>query len=262
MNTPRMFGAGPHACLATLAALAITTAANANEIEPPRGSLKSDSDYVRTGQQALLNWSIEFPGNITDVVTLDPTGPITPKEDLTLRLRVLGLGSKTNNGHGNNVDGVDSSNTGNKTAADTDATVDDEIRSDYVELYWASECITWTRSFAGDLNEADPTTLLEEISVTGGEALQFAVRSFTDSWQPLYQLGSSNIVVLKNGDPLPNVKGLQVGQIEEFLKPYITSHGTVRIGDHDLLIMCELNESDPTKTAYNLQDFVFMLTFE
>lgn len=57
----------------------------------PRGTLSVDRDLVRVGTRSNLDWNIEYPAAIKDIVDVDPTGTIKPKK--TLRMRVPHPGS-------------------------------------------------------------------------------------------------------------------------------------------------------------------------
>ena len=269
MNTPHTPGAGLRACLPCLMAFAGLLAIGAAEDEAatPRGSLTAGRDIVRAGTQAPLTWKVEVNDTIDDIVTVPPMGPIVPKRDLDMRVRVIGIkaATRSNNGHGNNLDHVDVSNPGQGSdAIDLSGSYDDEARGLWLELTWTSPTTSWTRSFSGDADALDPTELLEEITVKAGERLVFAARGFNSRWLPFYSTATqtTNIIALRNGDPLPPVKALQLGQIQGFLKPYLTADQHVRIGPCDLLYLVELNQTNPRKLHFDLQDLVCLVTFE
>ena len=238
--------------------------------ETPRGTLSVDNTLVRVGAQSQLQWRIHYPKDVTSVVEITPT-KISPKEDLQMRVRLVGAKVRTNNGHGNNIDGVDSSNTGKGgKKVDSDPTVDDEKKSMHrdmpVEAVWSLNSSTWTRMYYGNMSSIVPTTVVLNTVVAKDDLLNFGARGFLSDWLPMQSTSSpsSNLVVLKNGDPTPKqISSKQYGQIEGFLKPYLSTDGkTVKIGALDLLILFELDETNPSAKGFDYQDLGMVVTFE
>jgi len=246
--------------------------------ETPRGTLTVDNTLVRVGAQSQLKWRIQYPQKVTDVVEITPT-KISPKEDLQIRVRIMGSKVKTNNGHGNNVDGVDSSNpgkgkggpTGKKNEGlDPSGSVDDEIRGSHsdlpVEVVWSKNNSAWSRIFYGTQSSIVPTNIVLDGTVAKGDVIDFGARGFLTNWLPLYCTSTecANLLVLKNGDPAPpQIASKQYGQIEGFLKPYLSTDGkTVKIGALDLLILVELDQTNPLAVGFDYQDLGMLVTFE
>jgi hypothetical protein len=112
----------------------------------------------------------------------------------------------------------------------------------------------------------DSTVLAVDTVVQTGATIDLAARCYTTGWQPLYSTAaaSSNVLVLKNGDAVPSqLAKKQYGQIQGFLKPYLSSDGKkVKIGNRDLLVLFELDKSNPSAAGYDYQDIGALITFD
>lgn len=236
----------------------------------PTGELNVDRTLVRTGSRSQLDWKIEYP-NIDEVVD----DPIVPKKDLKMRVRLLGVSFqqiRMNNGHGNNIDGVDSSNTGNGgDEVDLSGTYDDEKRAPTatelpIEVVWNNNGSDWTRIFYGTQSQVDPTAIVLNTTVKEADVVNFGGRGYRKGWLPLYTTAtaSPNLVILKNGDPLPStLTAFQLGQIEPFLTPYLTADGKkVSIGNRDLILLIEIDKTTTKHAGFDAQDLVMLVTFE
>ena len=263
-----------------LACLSLSGISPASESAIPRGTLSVDRDWVRVGAKSRLSWQIEYPAPVTGVVDIVPPNTVKPKKDVTMKLRVLGASfqqAKSNNGHGNNADGVDSSNPGKGSggpngAPDLSRGYDDETKnakSTYlpVEFLWCVNGSAWSRVFYGYQTEVDPTAVLLETPVKSGDTLNFGGRGWRNgSWLPFYHTAKAtkNLVMLKNGDRVPTtVPAFNGVSIESYLKPYLdVVTKTVKIGDRDLILLMELGQTRTTASGFDLQDLVVLVTFE
>jgi hypothetical protein len=243
----------------------------------PTGTLNVDRTLVRVGSRSQLDWQIQYPAGVTEVIEMVTPGIIKTKKDLQMRVRVLGASfqqAKNNNGHGNNYDGVDSgAGSGGKNGEiDPSGSFDDEIKSTKftelpVELMWSINNSSWTRIFYGTQSQVNPTTLVLDTTVKKGDIVDFGGRGYWDkAWLPFYNTAatSPNVVTLKNGDTIPStIPALQLGLIEDFLKPYLAAdEKTVSIGDKDLILLMELGQTSPDSSGFDLQDLVVLVTFE
>ncbi len=275
MKLPLPLGGGFLAAGICLTLAGITLAA---ETDIPHGTLTIDRDFVRVGSKSQLAWQIHYPAPVTSRVEIVPPNILSPKKDLTLRARVLGaslqLPGKVNNGNGNNLDGVDSSNpiTLRDGTYDPSGTVDDERKASGavclpMELMWSLNGSSWTRIFYGDQTQINPSKPVLETTVTVDDRILFGAHGWrNDAWLPFYHTAqvTPNVVVLKRGDNFyTSVPRLAKGEIESFLKPYVDPvSGTVRIGERDLIVFMELDQSIPTKPGFDLQDLVLLVTVE
>jgi len=269
-----------------LGTLCLGGIAFAQQEEAPHGKLSVDNTLVRVGAQSQLQWQIRY--NVTVDTLIELLKPQTPaaKEEINVRVRVIGSGDatvKTNHGHGNNIDGVDSSNpgqgvggpTGKKNSGeDPSGTVDDEKKTGNstagtdmpVEVLGSINRSGWTRLFYGLQSSVVPTDVVLDTTLQPGDTIDIASRGFGTEWLPLYgtDTNNKNVMLLKNGDPVPKQIALkQYGQIASFLKPYLSTDGkTVKIGDRDLLVLFELDNSNPNASGYDYQDIGVLITLD
>ena len=242
----------------------------------PRGKLTVDNTLVRVGAQSQLQWQIQYPDEVTNIVGFVNPQSIAPKQELQMRVRVLGSGEhtvKTDSGHGNNLDGYDSSNKGSRTGVDESAGLDDErkvISSSSVDLpveaVWSKNQSAWETIYSGNQSAVIPTAVVLDTVVKQGDILDFGARAYTNQWLPLYSTAtnSKNVVVLKNGDYVPKqLAAKQYGQILGYLKPYLSTDGKrVKIGDRDLLVLMELNQTNQQAVGFDYQDLGLLVTFD
>jgi hypothetical protein len=270
-HTPR----GGRSLVLGIACLGLIGTAFAQQELIPRGKLTVDKTLVRVGAQSQLQWQIQYPDNVTNIVGIVTPQTIVPKKELQMRVRVIGSGEhtvKTDNGHGNNLDGYDSSNTGNKAGTDASGTVDDErkvISSKGVDLpveaVWSKNNSDFTRIYYGKQSAVIPTAVVLDTMVNTGDVLNFGARAYTTKWLPLHTTATSsqNVLVLKNGDTVPKqLATKQYGQILGYLKPYLSTDGKkVKIGDSDLLVLLELDQTNPLAVGFDYQDLGLLVTF-
>ena len=265
---------------ASLSGIASAADTSTAEMAVPHGTLTVDSDWVRIGMKSQLAWQIDYPAPVTKLVDIVPPEVIKPKKDLKMKVRLLGSWfqqAKSNNGHGNNADGVDSSNPGQgfggpNGAIDLSHGLDDELKGlkvTYlpVEFLWSLDGAAWIPLYSGTQKSVNPSQVLLETTVKDGSAINFAGRGWRDgAWLPLYNTAVStpNLIILKNGDQVPStVPALNVGTIASFLNPYMDSvNRTVKIGDRDLIILMELGQTNTSDSGFDLQDLVILVTFE
>ncbi|MGL5017736.1 MAG: hypothetical protein ACRDBP_06365 [Luteolibacter sp.] len=239
----------------------------------PTGTLNVDRTLVRAGTQCQLDWKITYPKTPAVGPNLIPTGRVK------MRVRLLGASfqqSRQNNGHGNNLDGVDSSNPGRGSggpngAIDLSAGFDDEKKTAKsvelpVEVMWSRNSAPWSCIFYGLQKSVIPTSVVLETTVEKNEKIDFGARGFRSGWLPLYSTATStpNVLVLKDGDKLPaSVTAFRQGVIEDFLVPHLAADRlTVNIGEGNLILLYELGQTSTSAPGFDLQDLVMLVTFE
>jgi hypothetical protein len=239
----------------------------------PTGKLNVDRTLVRVGTSSQLDWQITYPKTPPVGVKLIPTVKVK------MRVRLLGASfqqARSNNGHGNNLDGVDSSNPGGGSggpngAIDLSNGYDDERKTATsvalpIEVMWSKNSAPWSRIFSGTQNSIKPTSVILETTVEKNEKINFGARGFRNVWLPLYSTAVStpNVVTLKDGDKLPTaIAAFQQGVIEGFLKPYLAADGvTLKIGEDNLILLYELGQTSTSAPGFDLQDLVMLVTFE
>jgi hypothetical protein len=259
-HTPR----GGRTLILGIACLGLNGLAFADTEIIPRGTLNVESTLVRVGSQSQLSWEVLYPPEIKK-------DPITTSEELKMRVRVLGSKVRTNRGHGNNVDGMDVSNTGNKQGIDLSGSIDDEKSGTSfgempVEVVWSKNRSAWSRIFYGSYSTIVPTEIVLDTVIAKSDIVDFGSRGYLHDWLPLYCTSTSchNLIVLKNGEPTPpQIASKQYGQIAGFMKPYLSTDAqTVRIGVNELLILVELDQTEPLAVGFDYQDLGLLVTFE
>ncbi|MGD7652788.1 MAG: hypothetical protein ACQCXQ_06215 [Verrucomicrobiales bacterium] len=141
----------------------------------------------------------------------------------------------------------------------------DPESSIWAELLLGRSSVGWISLFSGASGDVDPTVPTIETVINADETIEFAGRAYLNGeWLPTATTTASSphIVALRDGDPVPDIKAFQTNQIAGYLEPYLDSGDTANIGPRDLLYLVELTTTDPDSGDYNLQDLVFLVTFE
>jgi hypothetical protein len=218
--------------------LSFASAQAANTI--PTGTLNVDRNMVRVGTRSQLNWQIQYPApvsEVTEVIEVVTPNIIKPKQDLKMKVRVLG--------------------------ASFQQTITSFLP---VEVMWSKNNSSWSRVFYGSQLLVNPNSVVLNTNVKKNDRISFGGRGFRDGWLPLYNTStaSQNLVMLKNGDRIPNtIPALQGGAIESFLSPYLLADKkTVKIGNRDLILLMELGQTNTNNSGFDLQDLVVLVTFE
>lgn len=229
----------------------------------PVGRLHVSRKMVRTGTKPLLSWEIQYPRATPDIIIPKTGGGITPKVPVLMQIRVAG---KNNNGHGNNEDGVDSSNLGQgkggpNGGVDESDGFDDEKKAS--RLLVRNGAAAWTDLLNEDFTTQDGNTLYSEV-IKPGDLIDFAVEVTTASGESgvVQWTQTNNFLVtgLINGDqfPMPNPST----EISPLLSPYVNDEGAVVLGPREMLCAFELDTTDPASEDYDLQDLVVIITFD
>jgi hypothetical protein len=202
----------------------------------PRGTLNVDRTLVRVNTRPQLNWTIQYPTVVTDLVTVTTTGTIIPKSTLQMKVRTLGVAFQS----------------GTTLLP--------------LEGLWAKNNGTLTRFFYGTGPQVDPTRILVTESVKLNDRIDFAGRGWSGkSWFPLHTTRSADpyVVVLKNGDRAPDyAPAYNQSTVKGFLNSYIDGMGRIKIGPRDLIILWEASTAAPGSTYFDMQDLVVLVTFE
>jgi len=253
---------------ATLATSAPTLLADVHgDPYRPVGSLDLDQHMVRNGKKAEFSWGITYPVTVPDLIIPQAGGTVLTKEELRVKIRVVGVAhfNKSNNGHGNNDDGVDSSNPGaSKDGEDSDPTVDDEIP---VGFWTKIGNGSWSQAFYGNGTQVAADEYVFEQIVPANTTIDFAGRGrkTTGSWFDIRWTmdTDSAVVALQNGDSLPNYSpALEQGAIESFLSSYINDDNLVTMGPRDMIYLFELASRSPGESSFDLQDLAVVVTYE
>jgi len=231
----------------------------------PVGRLNVSKMLVRTGVKPLLSWEIEYPKTTMDIIDLELEGGVTIKESTLVQIRVVGMGS-SNNGHGNNLDGVDVSNPGDGTGGangevDLSGSYDDEVNSASFKMQTGDGA--WIELIGGDATKINPNEDLYSWIAKPGETIDFTAQIATEAgvgntvqWSTE---NNSAVVGLTTGDQFPSI--YQGAEIGSFLSSYVNEDQTIILGPREIICLFELGSNDPGSESYDMQDLVVVVTF-
>lgn len=218
-----------------LLALACTIV-SASASDTPTGKLNVDRTLVRAGTKSQLNWQIQYPSKVTDIVDVSSTGTIVPKSTLKMRVRTLGVAFQS----GSTLLPLEGS--------------------------WSKNGGAWTRFFYGTGPSVVSTKVLIDTTVAKNDKINFGGRGWSgSSWFPFHDTSKTDkyVIVLKNGDSAPSyAPAYNQTSTKGFLAPFIDSTGKIKIGPRDLIILWEASTAAPGTTYFDMQDLVVLVTFE
>ena len=202
----------------------------------PTGTLNVAKKLVRTGVRPLVNWQIQFPESIDDVVKLDAMNSVTAQKDLLVEVRVVGTSYQP---YGE------------------DATVECSINIDGAD---------WQMIFSGktaDLRASEP--VFSQV-VDAGTTIDISGRGQKSSswWTPDRKTGVStyNVMALTDGDEVPYYSpAFQQGDIESHVSSYV-NNGKVVLNPRDVIYLVELGQNDPNRGGFDMQDLVVVISFK
>jgi hypothetical protein len=171
---------------------------------------------------------------------------VTPSEELNMQVRVLGVK-------------FSSSTSGAKAKGGSSI-------EQPVEVVWSKNKSVWSRIFYGTQSTVDPAAIVLDTVIAKTDIVDFGARGYLSDWLPLYSTSSActNLIVLKNGDRTPpQIANKKTGQMAGFIKPYLSNDlQTVKIGDGELLILVELDQTEPFAVGFDYQDLGMLVTFK
>jgi len=204
----------------------------------PTGTLTASTDLLHVGLKPTLSWNVQFPSQISTIISVINPNTVVPKQDVTMKIKVLGASFQ-------------------------------ETLTSYltVQALYRTNGGSWITAFNGIQTQVNPSTVLVQKTITAGTKLDFGGRGYRDgAWLPIYNtaVDTPNVVMLQNGDSVPSTTpAFMQGQIEDFLKPYIDSTTQkIKIGPTDLILLYELGQTDPAASGFDLQDLVMLVTFQ
>lgn len=201
----------------------------------PVGSLTVTPGTVQAGIHTNLDWNIQYPTLVTDIVEIDDDDSITTKTETRVQLRVVGASWSTATTFFN------------------------------VQGFARIGGTFWRQVFFGRENDINPFHYPIDQVVAPGTRIDVAARgnlggnSWT-SWR--WTLSDDpNVVALVNGDPAPTVTAAHSIQndVETYLTQFLSDDGTIILGPRDVIYLFDFNTFG--SVGYDLQDFVCVLTF-
>lgn len=201
----------------------------------PTGKLNVDRTMVRVGTKSQLNWTIDYPSDLTEVVDVT-NDVITVKKSTKMKVRVLGVAFQS----GSTLLPVNG--------------------------YYSVNGGSWASVFYGTSLAVNSATVLLDKSLNKNDKVSFGGRGWDGSgWLPFHQTGTNDkyVTVLQNGSVAPSyVPAYNQGTVTSFLKPYIDGKGKISIGSKDLIVLWECSTAAPGTTYFDMQDLVMLVTFE
>ena len=220
----------------TASLLAITTVPTLAQSDVPHGTLSVDKDLTRVGTRPNLEWDIELPAAIEEILTISNTGTIVPKERLKMRVRVLGVAFQA----------------GSTLLP--------------VEAYWSRNGSDYSKFFDGTSDDVRSSRVLISQTVRENDTVDFGARGWTGSgWYPFYHTkqNSNHVTVLSKGSTAPSyAPAYDQDSVTSFLRPYISASGKIDIGDRDLIILWESSNASPGHSVFDMQDLMVLVSFE
>lgn len=227
------------AVLAVFTAMVAVAAAQTAIPAVPVGTLTAFPTVVQSGTKPTLTWSIMYPTNVSDVATIRPPGRITLTQTMYASVQIIGTGVTTTTG-------------GTPTPAPTDARVSIDS-APYQQLFYGTQTVV------------DPTQTLFEKKLDPGETIDFGGRiDQNGAWTSFFTTTSTNmqVVALVKGDTPPTTLPLyQQSTLQNYLAPYLDGSGKVNIGPLSVLILMELNQTNPGTSTFDYQDQVLLVNF-
>lgn len=222
---------------ATLGTLLFCASNNKTHADPdpfnPVGTLEVNPIAVQTGIKPNLDWEIEYPEIITNLITIDPDDSITTKKKLRMDVRVVG------------------------------AAWSDGRRYYYVNSYIKVHG-SWSQLFYGTQTQINPSIVRYSEVLDPDTRVDFAGRgnlggSSWSSWK-MTTSESYNVQALVNGDSIPDyVPAHDQGNIESFLTQFVDDTGTIILGPYDVIYLYDFNSYG--SSGFDLQDLVIVVTF-
>lgn len=208
----------------------------------PVGKLTTSPTVVQAGAKPNMTWNINYPITVKDVVTINNTGTITPKQNLICDVRIVGAGVTT---------------------------VDSRGRIVYVETLGRLLCngsSTWTTIFDGTQNSSivQQQGIVKSFTASMNQPINFGgYYIYNGVKSPTYtSLSGDNVRAQVNGDTPPsNIPDYNAPSLASFIKPYLDATGKVKIGPMDVIVFMELTTTNKATLGYDLQDLVFLVTF-
>lgn len=204
----------------------------------PTGKLTINRTLVRTGIKPMLNWDIEYPMNVKDLIEIGPDNEIITRKRTLMEVRVVGAAFQIGSNHTE------------------------------LELTSSIDGSSWQRLFYGDDSEPRPNEAVLSQVVNAGTRIDFSARASNGNggWYATRDTRgrySSSLQALTNGDSVPQyVPAYNQDTAESFLAQYISDQDKVTIGPRDMIYLVELYATDPNSSYFDMQDIVVVVSFK
>jgi len=199
----------------------------------PVGTLLVNPVAVQTGIKPNLDWDIEYPEIITDLVIINPDSSVVPKKKLRMDVRVVGAAWS----NGQSYFDVDS----------------------YVRVSGQ-----WIQLFYGKQYQINASSIRYSKVLNPGTRVDFAGRGNQggNSWSSWMMTTTTNhnVKALTNGSSIPDyAPAYNQGNIAGFLTQFVDSTGRIILGPYDIIYLFDFNPYG--QSGFDLQDLVVVVTF-
>ena len=200
----------------------------------PVGSISVTPTVVQPGVQPNMVWGIEYPKDVGDLSEVDPSGGVTPKTKVDVKIRVMGVAWQ----YGNTL---------------------------LPTALWVGVGATaeWELIFFGAGSDVNPDEIVfEKKGVAAGTRIDFSARgqSPTGPWYSTRSTTAPDLTVLGmvNGAEVPDfAPAYQQGRIESFMTQFLDdTNSRVVLGPHDIIHTFELGSTNPGDWWFDMQDIV------
>lgn len=199
----------------------------------PIGVLSAYPTVVQTGTNPTLTWGISYPAKVSDVAVINPPGSIVLKNASYVSVQPIGTSF---------------TDQGNPT-----------------ELRMSVNGGAYQQLFYGTNTAVASSFSLYIKKLNAGTTIDFGGRGVVGpNWSNFYTSKSANmqVIALVNGDTPPTASPLfSSPELKGYLKPYLNGSGKVQIGPLSVLVMMELVETAHSKSTFDYQDQVLLVTF-
>lgn len=216
----------------------------AEENQIPTGTISVDRDKVRAGESADLSWDIDFPIDLTEIVT--------PDLEIKMQTEVHAF-----------MIGTAVSNHRTKTYTYVDIGAGwQSLYSGYGSGY---QYVYLGRNSSGRRVYAHDTPLNPNVSVHDhvapvGTNLNFAARTSSGNW---VYMGDQRVLTMYRGETPSSKEGWGGdASLEDYIAPYLVN-GVLNIGEHDIMIAAELTHSwaNRNQSGYDSNDSIALFRF-
>jgi hypothetical protein len=215
-----------------------SAAAPTREELRPTGRLDISSRLVRTGKLPTLDWEINYPLGLTEVVDINPDDSLDTAKETRMKIRLAGASYQPQG---------------------SDAVV-------LLQTRISSQGSSWQTLFKGTDSQIDADAYVYNGVVPSGTTIDFSARGKKNSryWTPSRNTLSENqnIIVLRNGDSVPQyTPAFKQGSIESHVSSYV-QNGKIVLGPRDLIYLVEVGQTNTQSGGFDMQDLVYIVTFE
>lgn len=207
----------------------------------PVGWLQVTTSGLVIGTRPNMSWKV-VPSTIESQVQLASSGRFSLLRDALMAVRVVG------------VSVLDGSVVEDALTTLSKARVEIQVQVNgggYLPI------------FSDTSQTATPDKVAYQRAVSASDSIDVGARyqRADGSWSDWRSTTNTDgqIKALKNGDSVP--EGLLTGLTQNYLKPYLDLNGKVQIGPNDLLLLLEIDASNPAEPAFDRQDAVLLVSF-